>query len=112
MGGQMSRTISGNYGTITLTNTADNPVYVTGTISSSTLGAQTALYAKGGATTSWTIDNSGLINSPKGQGIVLGAFSTHVSNGLITNEATGRITAAVGNALYVFGPASVVNKSG
>jgi len=46
----MATTISGQFGTISLNNASENPVSITstGTISSSTAGAQTALYGIGG----------------------------------------------------------------
>ena len=87
----MSRTISGSYGSITLTTTADNPVYVTGTIAA--IGI--ALYGEGnaGGTNGWTIDNSGTItgSGASGVGIQLGTAGNPVAASRISNASTGTI---------------------
>jgi fibronectin-binding autotransporter adhesin len=78
------RTISNSYSSeITLTNTADNPVTVTGTIDAAT---QTALY--GTTPGVWTIINQGLIDSGDASGITLGAGGTvsNISGGVISGH--------------------------
>jgi hypothetical protein len=78
------RTISNSYSSeITLSNTADNPVTVTGTIAAA---SQTALY--GTTPGIWTITNQGLIASGSASGISLGAGGTvsNISGGVITGQ--------------------------
>ncbi len=87
----MSRTISLSYSSgITLTSAGDNPVYVTGTISStSTAALGAALYSN--AAVDWTITNSGHITAGN-YGIRLktdGGSVTNNSGGTITGLRTG-----------------------
>ena len=110
----MARTISTNTSTgITLTS-GDNPVSVTGTIESANGSA--ALYGPGGASQTWTINNSGSISAnsmfPGGQGVRLGSHYTTVASGSVTNKSGGVISAAGDYALAVYGPGSVTNLSG
>ena len=108
--------ISGSYSSgITLTNQADNPVSVlsSGAIA---VASGSALYGTGGASNSWTINNSGSISSasklPTDGGIKLGNSGAPVVTGVITNESVGVIS---GNAfgIYIDGAAGLVtNQSG
>jgi len=115
----MARTITGsNTLGITLTSQTDNPVTVAATaVVSKPSGVFGALYGKGGATNSWTIDNSGTVTGGNGVGtsnaggIYLGGFVSTITNGIVTNEASGTIAGAL-YALFVNGPASITNKAG
>jgi hypothetical protein len=106
----MARTISNTYNAgITLTNTANNPVSVTGRIS---VASGTALTGKVGASYSWTIDNSGtIISTPASEGIFLGSFSGTIASGTITNE-TGGLISSGGYGVFINGPGSITNKAG
>jgi fibronectin-binding autotransporter adhesin len=105
--------IPGSYSSsITLTNTAANPVLVSGTIDATT---GTALYGQGGGSNTWTIDNSGTIHSssknPTDTGLRLGSSGTSVVTAVVTNEASAVISGAV-YGIDIYGPASVTNLSG
>jgi hypothetical protein len=105
-------TISGTHSGITLSDTADNPVAVTGTIVSNT-GA--AIYGQGGAgSNSWTINNSGSIHSfydDSGSGIELGKAGNSVATGVVINHEGGQI-AGVYDGVRIFGPGTVINLAG
>ena len=74
-------TISGtSMSGVTLTQAADNPALVTGTI---TVASGTALY--GADDMAWTVTNAGLLGSEAGYGVSLAA------GGSVTNQATGTI---------------------
>lgn len=96
---------------IVLTDTALNPVSVTGTID---VASGVALYGQGGGTNSWTIGNAGSISSTGANfgdaAIALGAVGTPVTNGVVTNEAGGVISGR--NGVYINGPGSVTNLGG
>jgi hypothetical protein len=98
---------------ITLSNQSYNPVTIAGgSRISKTSGSNGALYGKGGATNSWTIDNFGqILGGSAVGGVYLGSFAYHIINGVLVNESGGTIT---GNryAVAVAGPGSVTNKSG
>ena len=101
---------------ITLTNTADNPVTVQGSVTRTSGAAQLgAFYAKGGPGVTWTINNFGTIGSGTATagvaGMYLGGFASTVSNAIITNETGG----VIGGALYAIfgnGPVNILNKAG
>jgi Hint domain len=104
----MSRTIAGTSTTgVTLSNTSDNPVLVSGTIATSNADA---LYGIGGSSYSWTITNTGLISETGtvAGGIQLGKQSTGVSAGLVTN-ATGGIITGSAFGVTIFGPGTIIN---
>jgi hypothetical protein len=113
----MARTITGTNTTgITLTSQSDNPVTVASTaVVSKPTGALGALYGKGGATNTWTIDNFGVISggfgSTNASGVYLGGFLSAVTSGVLINETAGTV---LGNtyAVFINGPASITNKSG
>src|ERR1700678_436129 len=107
--------ISGSYPTgVTLNDTIDNPVTVTGTI---TAPSGNALYGiggpidgGGGALYGWTISNVGTIGGATGSGIELGTDVNAVAGGVVTNAGIGVIYGYTGVAIY--GPGSVTNLSG
>ncbi|HEY7579275.1 MAG TPA: Hint domain-containing protein [Acetobacteraceae bacterium] len=111
----MARTISGTTNTgITLTDQADNPVSVTGTIAES--NGPEALYGPSGGTESWTIGNSGRITDSysAGYGVVLGSVApgsnTPVVSGVVSNAGGGVIAGgASGGGVAIVGPGSVTN---
>jgi hypothetical protein len=115
----LARTISSTYTSgVTLTSTSNNPVSITPTARlSKSAGRYGALYARGGPSNSWTIDNSGQISGGNGAGtnnaggIYLGSFVSTITNGVVTNEAGGTIAGAL-YAIFADGPAAVTNKSG
>ncbi len=108
-------TISNSYvNGITLNDTIDNPVTVTGTI---TAPSGTALYGMGGpidggdgALYGWTVSNAGTIGGATGSGIQLGTDVNSVAGGVVTNTGIGVIYGYTGVAIY--GPGSVTNLSG
>src|SRR5579872_56351 len=106
--------ISGNYSIgITLTDTASNPVSVTGNI---TVASGDALYGgAGSASYSWTIANAGTIgtggNAAGNAGLALGAELSSVSNGVVTNQAAGVIYGGT-DGVYIVGPGAVTNLFG
>jgi hypothetical protein len=108
----MSRTISGSYSSpITLSSTADNPIFVTGTI---LVSKSSALYGQGGSGQSWTINNSGLISCAIGtHARQYGIYFEAASTGAVTNSGT--ITGGTGYKDYGIvssGSASVTNVNG
>ena len=89
----MSTTInSSTAGPLSLT-AADNPLYITstGSVTSTGAGAE-AIY--GGASSPWTITNSGVVSASGGDGIILAV------GGTITNSAGASIT-GYGSGVYV-----------
>jgi hypothetical protein len=108
----VGRTISGTSDTgITLTDTLDNPVFVTGTID---VTSGNALYGQNGAGYTWTIDNSGLISGGGsgefGRGIRLGSTSNTVTDALVVNDPRGQI-AGYGSGVEIYGTGTVVNRA-
>ena len=110
MGQVISTTTSAG---VTLSNQSYNPVTITGDSRiSQTTGSNGALYGKGAATNSWTIDNFGQVSGGSAVGgVYLGSVVYHVTNGVIINESGGTITGSR-NAVAVAGFGSVTNKSG
>jgi hypothetical protein len=107
----MAKTISNSYSMgITLSNTADNPVSVTGTID---VPSGSALMGLGGGGESWTIDNSGQINNSDASGgaIQLGDNGSPVAAGIVTNQTAGLI-AGVAYGVQIVGPGTVSNLGG
>jgi hypothetical protein len=96
------RTISDTYSAgITLTNTADNPVSVTGKI---TPTSGIALYGQGGASSSWTVANSGVITAAGGTGVQLGKSAalggSSVGTAVVTNMTGGTVAGNFGIFVY------------
>src|SRR6516165_5498426 len=88
---------------ITLTSTSSNPVTVTGTIN---VTSGYGLYGKsGGGSNSWTVTNSGTIESTANHAVVFGHAGSTVTNGVFTNSGyvfgTG---ASVAYGMGIFGP--------
>jgi hypothetical protein len=113
----MSRIITGNNTTeIELTDTANNPVYVQGTIK--VAGASVALYGEGNAgSNSWTItiDSTGVVSAGTGSndafGIELGGAFAPADVGYIDNLSGGSIYGAA-DGIEIFGTSgTVVNAS-
>ena len=106
----MSRNITGsNTASITLTDTADNPVLVSGTIA---VASGVALIGTGGAGFGWVIGNTGTISAgAPGNGISLGTLATPVASGIISN-ATGGLIYGASIGIFVNGPATVTNMAG
>ncbi len=105
-----ARTISSTYTAgITLTNTANNPVSVTGRIS---VTSGVALTGKAGASYSWTINNAGtIITTAVSTGVILGAYESAVASGTLTNESGGLISSG-GYGVFINGHGSVTNEAG
>ena len=97
---------------ITLSNQSYNPVTITGDSRiSKTTGSNGALYGKGGATNSWTIDNFGqILGGSAVGGVYLGSIIYHVLNSALINESGGTITGSR-YAVAIAGAGSVTNKS-
>ena len=103
------RIISGKYAAgITLTSQAENPVTVTGTITPSN---SIALYGLGGGTNSWTVINAGSIGGGAHTGIALGDTLMYVAKGIVTNQASGRIT-GYDLGVAIGGPGTLTNLAG
>ena len=106
----MSRTISGSsiLGVV-LTNQADNPVTVTGTIAVLT---GSALQASSGASNSWTITNAGTLSTAVlSQGVMFGSFVGSVANGILVNQSSGVITAG-GYGVFSYAANTSVTNAG
>ena len=111
--GRMHLTVySGTSGPVKLTNTAANPIDVTGTITA-TSGAY-ALYGEGGTGVTWTAENHGVISNSAKSAIYLGQIpggsSGTVANGVVINYAGGTISGAY-YGVYINGPGTVTNSS-
>jgi collagen type I/II/III/V/XI/XXIV/XXVII alpha len=111
-------TISSSYvNGITLNDTIDNPVTVTGTIAATTgnglYGIGGPISGGGGALYGWTINNSGTISSGPGNyaAIALGSSTAPVAASTVTNAAAGVISGAL-NGVYIHGFGSVTNLAG
>jgi hypothetical protein len=100
-------TISGSHLIgITLTSSASNPVFVTGTIS---VSSGDALYGKPGASNTWTINNSGTIISRGATGVFLGSYGGSIASGMLTNSS---YVYGANYGVYIQGPGSVTNLAG
>ncbi len=88
---------------VTLTQAADDPVLVTGTI---TVGSGIALYGTDGI--AWTITNEGLLRS-EGPGPSGGYGVSLTDGGSVTNQAAGTIYGYQGGVQITGGAGTVVN---
>jgi len=104
----MSRTISSSTtGPVTL-GTADNPLYITSTGGVTSTGSADGV--DGGASTTWTITNAGVVSASGGNGVSLAGLGLVSNTGSISGNdalvlhAGGNVTNNAGGSISGLGP--------
>ncbi len=112
----MAKTISTTYGAGFTLSGATNPLSVTSTgviDRTAATGGHAAIYGAGGASTNWTITNSGHLNGTATGlfGINLGYFGPTITSATIINSSGG-VVAGQRYGIITDGPTTITNQSG